>query len=62
MTAGQPVEGGVPSGSVSEQASWAPSDIGSVSCCGVAADAEPAESSMTSAARKTTRRPTRATG
>src|SRR3954447_14307218 len=57
ITAGQPAVGGAPSGSVSEHASFAPSDAGIVSCCGVAAPAVAAQrSNAVSDATKTTGR------
>src|SRR5437660_4035919 len=59
MTAGQPPVGGAPSGSTSEQARLTPSEATKVSCCGVAASADPPHASAaTTDARRTTRRPT----
>src|SRR6266403_1949854 len=59
MSAGQPPAGGVPSGSTIEQASCVPSDIGIVSCCGVAASADPLhESAATRTAMSARRRAT----
>ena len=59
MTAGQPAAGGAPSGSVSEHESCVASDAGIVSCCGVAANADPLQKSApTIAAKRAKRRPT----
>ena len=59
ITPGQPPAGAVPSGTTSEQASFAPSEAAIVSCCGVAASAEPLQASAaTSDCDEDSRRPT----